>query len=93
MHIGALEVRLFIGEAGSLKEKRRIVKGLKDSIRGKFNAAVAEVDNLDKWQSAVIGVAVVGNDRTHLESMLARVVNYIKTARNCRLVDYHVEIF
>lgn len=93
MRIGSLEVKLFIGQAGSLKEKRRIVKSLKDSIRNKFNASVAEVDSLDKWQSAVIGVAVVGNDHTHLESSLTKVVNYIKTVRSCQLVDYHVEMF
>jgi uncharacterized protein YlxP (DUF503 family) len=93
MRIGSLEVKLFIGEAGSLKGKRRIVKSLKDNIRNRFNASVAEVDNLDKWQSAVIGVAVVGNDDTHLEGMLTKVVNYIRTVRTCQLVDYSVEIY
>ncbi len=92
MRIASLEVKLFIGEAGSLKEKRRIIRSLKDGIRNRFNASVAEVDALDKWQSAVIGVAVVGNEYAHLESTLAKVVNYIKTVRSCRLVDYHVEI-
>ena len=93
MRIGSLEVKLFIGHAHSLKEKRRIIRSLKDNIRNTFNASVAEVDSLDKWQAAVLGVAVVGNDSTHLESSLTKVVNYIKSVRNCQLVDYYVEIF
>jgi len=93
MLVGSAQVRLFIGEAGSLKEKRRIIKSLKDNIHNKFNASVAETDHLDKWQSAVLGVAVVGKEKRHIESVLTGIINYIKVFRSCQLVDYDMEIY
>lgn len=67
-----LTVELGIPHAQSLKQKRSAVKGLKDRIRSRFNASVAEVGHLDKWQRAVLAAALVGSDRRHLESEAAR---------------------
>ena len=93
MLVGSVEIKLFIGQAGSLKEKRHILKSLKDNVHNKFNASVAEVDGLDKWQSAVIGVAVVGGEKNHVMSVLTNLIEYIKTFRNVQLVDYYMEIY
>ena len=93
MLVGSAQVRLFMGQAGSLKEKRRIIKSLKDNIHNKFNVSVAEVDHLDKWQSTILGVAVAGKEKRHIESVLTGVINYIKLFRSCQLVDYDVEIY
>lgn len=93
MLVGSAQVRLFIGEAGSLKEKRRIIKSLKDNIHNKFNASAAETDHLDKWQSAVLGIAVAGREKRHIESVLTGIINYIKVFRSCQLVDYDMEIY
>jgi uncharacterized protein len=56
-----LEVRLHFGETHDLKGKRKLVKSLKDSIRQRFGASVAEVDGHDKWQRATLLCALVGD--------------------------------
>ena len=61
-----LYIEMMIPHAQSLKDKRRAVRGLKDRISNRFNASVAEVGYLDKWQRAVLAVCLVGNDRRQL---------------------------
>ncbi|PKH06835.1 hypothetical protein CXF93_13180 [Moritella sp. Urea-trap-13] len=62
-----------IPHAQSLKDKRREVRGLKDHIRSKFNASVAEVGYQDKWQRTTLAVGLVGSDKHLLESTAARI--------------------
>ena len=77
MYIGSLTIHLRIPQSRSLKDKRRIIKGIKERLRQKFNISIAEVDDNDLWQSAVLGVVAVGNERRFLESVLTQVDNYI----------------
>ncbi|MFH2056989.1 MAG: DUF503 domain-containing protein [bacterium] len=77
MYIGSLTIHLRIPQSRSLKDKRRIIKGIKERLRQKFNISIAEVGDNDLWQSALLGVAAVGNDRRFLESVLTQVDNYI----------------
>ena len=62
MIVGTLRIQLVLRGCRSLKEKRRVIKGLKSTLSGKFNIAVAETENQDVWQSAEIGVVTVGPD-------------------------------
>src|SRR5262249_62021520 len=59
MFVGYVRIELHIPAATSLKDKRSVVRGLKDRIRQRALAAVAEVDHQDLWQRAALGVAVV----------------------------------
>jgi uncharacterized protein len=56
-----IEVRLHLGETHDLKGKRKLVKSLKDGIRQRFGASVAEIDGHDKWQRATLLCALVGD--------------------------------
>jgi hypothetical protein len=76
----------------SLKEKRRAIKSIKDRVRSKFNVSIAEVDGLDKWQWATLGVACVSNDTRFVNSVLSNVVNFIGGIHLAELVDYEIEI-
>tara|TARA_R110002095_G_scaffold65341_1_gene55194 strand:- start:4098 stop:4394 length:297 start_codon:yes stop_codon:yes gene_type:complete len=71
--ITLLTIELVIPHAQSLKDKRSEVRGLKERIRNKFNASVAEVGYLDKWQRTVLAVCLVGSDKRQLESNNARI--------------------
>lgn len=71
--ISLLSVELSVPWAQSLKDKRSVVRGLKDRLRARFNASVAEVGYLDKWQRALIAVCIIGNDKRQLESDMAKV--------------------
>ena len=66
-HVALLTLELFVPHAASLKAKRRVVKGLKDRLRARFNASVAEIGYLDHWQRALIGLTFLGTDRRALE--------------------------
>jgi uncharacterized protein len=68
--IGVLTLDIHVEHSHSLKEKRHVVKSLKDRLRERFNVAVAEIDHLDSWQNSVVAVATVSNDRVHAEQIL-----------------------
>jgi uncharacterized protein YlxP (DUF503 family) len=93
MVIGALQVDLFIGGAASLKDKRMVLRSLKDRIRQTFNVAIAEVDDNDKWQAAVLGIVTVSNDKEHANAMLSKVVNFIESDGEARLENYRITFF
>lgn len=93
MIVGVLRVELAILEAVSLKDKRRVVKGLKDRLTHKFNVSVAEVDALDARQKAVLGVAMVSNESRFVQSCLDKIVDYIRLAPGAILVNYETEIY
>lgn len=91
MVIGVLTARLAIYQATSLKDKRRVVKSLKDRIRGKFNVSIAETDALDSRRSAVMTAAMVSNDARFAQQCLQQVANLIGDDRGAVLVDYTIE--
>ena len=93
MTVGTLYVKLMIRDARTLKDKRRVVKSLKDKIRNRHNVSVAEVGALDSHQQAIIGIAMVGNDGRYVDGGLAKIVDLIRAFRIAELVDYEVEIF
>ena len=78
MTVGIARVTLFLGEAHSLKEKRMVLRRVKDLTRNKFNASVAQVSEDDRWQRAVLGIALVGSDRRFVESALDEVLRFIR---------------
>ncbi len=68
--IGVLTLELWVESSHSLKDKRQVVRSLKDRLRDKFNVSVAEIDGLDSWQNSVLAVVTVANDRTYAEQVL-----------------------
>jgi uncharacterized protein len=78
MTVGLARITLFIPESHSLKEKRMVLRRVKDRVRNKFNAAIAEVEEQDLWQRGVLGLALVGNDRRFVESALDEVVRFVR---------------
>ncbi len=92
MAVGTLRIRLVIRGARSLKDKRRTVKSIKDRVRHKFNASIAEVGELDTYQTALLGVAVVANDPGYLNSVLSQIINLVRGARGAELAACDTEI-
>ena len=87
--ISLLTIELMIPWARSLKDKRSAVRGLKDRLRSRFNASVAEVSCQDKWQRAVIAVCILSSDKRQLESDMARVRLLCEEARDLQIADMH----
>lgn len=77
MHIGLLYVHLSIPGAQSLKDRRRVVRSIKDRLKA-LNVAVAEVGDRAHWQTAELAVVAVANDQGGLDQLLGsaeRIVN------------------
>jgi uncharacterized protein len=79
MTVGIARLTLFIPESHSLKEKRMVLRKIKDRVRSKFNAAIAEVGEQDLWQRGALGLAVLGSDRRFVESALDEVVRFVSS--------------
>jgi uncharacterized protein YlxP (DUF503 family) len=91
--VGVLQVELSIPGAYSLKEKRRVLKGLIEKLRRDFAVSAAEVDRQDVWNSAIVGVAFVSNDARHAESHLQLALNAIERSRDAVVADSQIEVF
>lgn len=92
-HIGVLYVSLFIPLPQSLKEKRMILKSLKDKISLKFNVSIAEIGGQDKWQVATLGVAMIGNDQRYMDSCLSNILSFIESVGQVQIADHQVSFF
>jgi len=86
-------VTLHLAGSQSLKDKRQVVRSLVDRLRRQFNVAVAEVEEQDSWQTAVLGLAVVSNEAGHAARQLDRVVDAIEQDRlDVDIVDRYVDV-
>ncbi len=93
MIVGVLRVRVAVFEAHSLKDKRRVVKSMKDRLSNRHNVSVAEVDDLDHRQAATLGLAMVANQSRFVESALAKIVDEIRANPHVSLLEYDTEFF
>ncbi len=75
MAIISLTIELRIEHAQSLKDRRQVVRSLKDKLRHGFNISVAELDEAVTWQSATIGVTAISSSRDYLAGLMRQVEN------------------
>ena len=73
MPLATLTLQLRIEHAQSLKDRRQVVRSLKDKLRHGFNISVAELDESTTWQSATIGVVGISNSRDYLQGQMQQV--------------------
>jgi uncharacterized protein YlxP (DUF503 family) len=93
MHIGVCTIELQLPGNGSLKGKRSVLKSIIARVSREFNASIAEVDDQDVWQRAVLGVAVVSSSAAYAHGQLERVVQWIETNRpDTVLLGYEIEM-
>ena len=90
--IALLTLDIHIPHAHSLKDKRMVVRSVKDRLRSKFNVAVAEVDHQELWQRAQLSVVGVGSDEAYLNQMLHHALEEVeRTVPECT-VQGNIEI-
>ena len=87
MVIGICRITLHLPEAHSLKDKRQIVKSIIARVRNQFGVAIAEVDDNDRWQLAVLGISCVSNSGQHADEVLSHVRRYIEETRPDLLIS------
>jgi uncharacterized protein YlxP (DUF503 family) len=71
--IAFLTLEIRVEGAHSLKDKRQVVRSLKDRLRAHFNVAVSELDHNDLWQRATVGVVSISDSRDYLDGLMAKV--------------------
>ena len=71
--VALLTLELRIEHAQSLKDKRQVVRSLKEKLRANFNVATAEIDSSSLWNRATIGVVSVSDSRDYLDGLMRNV--------------------
>jgi uncharacterized protein len=92
MPVGLLTLELHIAEAQSLKEKRQVLRSLKERLRAHFNVAVAELEYEETWQRSVVGVVTLSNEEQHVEEALQKVLSEADRILGPVLISHAVEI-
>lgn len=84
-------MEIHVEDSHSLKDKRHVVKGLKDRLRRRFNVSVAEIDGQDTWQRSVLAIVTVSADRVFAEKVLQSVEKDAVNFAGGAIVDSSVE--
>ena len=88
MTVGVLIIDIMIRSSASLKEKRYVLKSIKDKLKHKFNVSVAELDFQDKWQRSELGIALISNEYSHVENSLQKVFRFLDESDEYEIINY-----
>lgn len=88
--IGIRSIEIFVPDSQSLKQKRYVIKSLKERLKSKFNVSVAETDYQDLWQRSMLVVVTVSNDSKRTEKILAKVNEFVE--RDPRLIVIETKV-
>ena len=92
MVVGSLRMELHLPASHSLKAKRSVVNHVKERLRTRFNASVAEVDHQDLWQRATLGVAIVSGEAGVLDRVLRDILSVVEREDRLHVLDYQIRI-
>jgi uncharacterized protein YlxP (DUF503 family) len=92
MTVGLLRLEVRLPEAQSLKDKRSVLKRLKDQLRGRFNVAVAELEPGEQWQRAIVGISTLSEDRPYVDGLLRDVTEWVRATRMVELIRVEQEL-
>lgn len=76
----------------SLKQKRMVLRSVKDRLTNQFNISVAEIGSNDKWQVAELGIAAVGNNGRFVNSVMEEVKNFLDSNPAIRIIEAELEV-
>ena len=93
MIVGVMRIQVSVFDARTLKDKRQVIKSLKDRIGNKYNVSIAEVDKQDSVRTSVLGLAMVANEGRFVDSALSGIVDFVRKIPQLSLIDYGIEKF
>ena len=94
MPIATLTLELAIEHAQSLKDRRQVVRSLKDKLRHGFNISIAELDDALLWNRATLGVVAISSSTAYLSGQLREVeaaARRLAVGLGCEIVDSYIE--
>jgi uncharacterized protein len=89
--IGVLHIELILHQSQSLKDKRSVIRKIQGRIRSTFEVSVAEVGSQDLWQHGELGIVTIGVDRSVINQVLDRVLNFVDSMGLAEVVNNHLE--
>ena len=92
MKVGLVQMEFLIAGARSLKDKRRVMKSVKERLRSRFNCSVAEVDMQEKWGRARIAACVVAADSGHAQEQIDAIVRFAEGHHEAEMTHAEIEI-
>ena len=92
MPIGLLTLEIHIPDAQSLKDKRQVLRSLKDRLRAHYNVAVAELEHQDLWQRFTVGIVTVADQPGFVEHALQQVLEEAERHLGRDLVEHQIEL-
>jgi uncharacterized protein len=93
MPVGVLTLEIQLPYAHSLKEKRAVLRKMRDRLRARFNVAVAELDQQDAWQRATLGIVSISNSQELLDSVFRQVLAESERILGDDVADYSLDFF
>jgi len=88
MKLTLLLYELYLPGSHSLKDKRRVIKSLKERLRSRFNVSIAEVDYIEKWQRSTVAIALVTSDGMKLDGILNTIDNHIYERYDVQVIKF-----
>ncbi|MFH1622098.1 MAG: DUF503 domain-containing protein [Candidatus Omnitrophota bacterium] len=92
MLIGIAKILILIPSSSSLKEKRMVLRSLKNKLRSSFNISIIELDDHEKWQKTTLALATIGTESKQINSLISHTVNYLENYKHIQLLDYETEL-
>ena len=90
MVVGTMRLELFLPASDSLKAKRSVLNRVKERVRSRFNASIAEVGGQDLWQRATLGVAIVGESPSLLDNVLRDILSVVEREDRLQVLDCQI---
>jgi uncharacterized protein len=91
LHVGLCTLELFIPEANSLKDKRSVLKSMLEGMRNKFNVSASEVEHMDVWRRATVGIACVSNSQAFADQVLNKVLDWVESNPRVDVTGVQIE--
>jgi uncharacterized protein YlxP (DUF503 family) len=93
MVVGTMRITLTLFESASLKDKRSVVRRVRDRVGNRFNASIAEIELLNDTEHAVLGIACVSNESAHAHAQLMKILAFVEKLRlDAEVSDIETEI-
>lgn len=92
MVVGTLCARLMVRSSQSLKDKRQVVRSIKDKMHATFNVSVAEIGAEDHRQLIILGFALVSNEASHVRTALEKIASALRVHPIAEFIDAQIEV-
>lgn len=92
LFVGHCELDIHVENCRSLKEKRRVVKSLKERLKNHYNVAVCEYGDLSLWQRAQLGIVTCSNDKSVVDSTMKTVIDFLDKTHSVSLLNFKLRI-